>query len=573
MSHQENERAPGLTDVHREVDWFRDHISADLAGAKRLARRFLACNPFYLLSAALLLWGLHLLWQDSVGLTEGDQLLMNFYSLQGYEVLLAATAILLARRAIWYDSFLLVGIEQVFLFIPFVLLSMATWLEGSAGVSGMAWQLVGLGGLLAVVRLAAVRRFCARLNMPRTSLALGLLLLGYNILLPFLFKAAHAGSAAGVRPESGVVDLIVANWLFVMPLVVLLANLLPADGGERPTASAPLCARQWTPFLLLGIWVAVTAYHLWAIGYVYDVAWRAAWLGPGLWAFLWTLYLRRRLFSPMSRAAEGLLLSLPAIALLASYTPELNGVFLLSTLVNVAAYGWLAASGARLPRYLLLISLAAVMAFIPEGVGRTVMAEFSRRSSFGGAALGFLLLLAVLHRHVLLGIGGAVGLGLLLSHALVPLEHGRQLALQAGFAFALLHSLRWPAKWEWLHNLLRLGVGAVWLVHTLAWLHFDLAWTSKLWSSGFALAVLLGFGVRTLLCPAARPRLVLYAGVAVLVLQPFYPILVIVAEGGAGVITIFGAFLLFAAGTALACSRDKWEGEEPAPAAEFSGAE
>src|ERR1700709_2343920 len=71
-------------------------------------KRMLACNPFYLISAALLLFGLYRTSIDKNFLpTEVGQLTFNFTSLQFYELLLVGTAVVLARRRIWYDSTLL----------------------------------------------------------------------------------------------------------------------------------------------------------------------------------------------------------------------------------------------------------------------------------------------------------------------------------------------------------------------------------------------------------------------------------------------------------------------------------
>src|SRR6267154_2077391 len=71
-------------------------------------KRFFACNPFYILSAALLLCGLSRISSDSKLLNkETAHLIFNFSSLQCYELLLVSTAIFLARRCIWYDSMLL----------------------------------------------------------------------------------------------------------------------------------------------------------------------------------------------------------------------------------------------------------------------------------------------------------------------------------------------------------------------------------------------------------------------------------------------------------------------------------
>ena len=78
------------------------------------ARRLLVCNPFFLCSAALLLFGVNRLSVDPNFLgDEQANLLFNYFALQFYELLVITTAILLARRNIWYDSALLVVVERV----------------------------------------------------------------------------------------------------------------------------------------------------------------------------------------------------------------------------------------------------------------------------------------------------------------------------------------------------------------------------------------------------------------------------------------------------------------------------
>src|SRR5581483_6478429 len=93
-------------------------------------KKFLACNPFYLVSAALLLYGFYLVSSDAnFPGREAYQLGFNFGSLQFYEVLLVATAIFLARRRIWYDSVLLTGLENLLVLVPFILISQAALLN------------------------------------------------------------------------------------------------------------------------------------------------------------------------------------------------------------------------------------------------------------------------------------------------------------------------------------------------------------------------------------------------------------------------------------------------------------
>jgi hypothetical protein len=89
-------------------------------------KRFLACNPFYLVSAMLLLYGLYQVSIDPRFFSkEVSQLTINYTSLQLYEILLVVTAVFLARRRIFYDSTLLVTLENMLVLVPFILISEA----------------------------------------------------------------------------------------------------------------------------------------------------------------------------------------------------------------------------------------------------------------------------------------------------------------------------------------------------------------------------------------------------------------------------------------------------------------
>src|SRR6266851_4269939 len=72
-------------------------------------RRLLACNPFYLISAACLLYGSYRFTTGpAFRAAELGPVSTIFGSLQVYEILVVITAIFLASREIWYDSTLLV---------------------------------------------------------------------------------------------------------------------------------------------------------------------------------------------------------------------------------------------------------------------------------------------------------------------------------------------------------------------------------------------------------------------------------------------------------------------------------
>src|SRR5947207_3423939 len=93
-------------------------------------RGLVRCNPFYLISALLLIYGIYRISIDPQFLrTETHQVVFNFTAIEIYEAMLAATALMLIRRKIEYDSMLLFWIENLLVLIPFMLVSHAAFLE------------------------------------------------------------------------------------------------------------------------------------------------------------------------------------------------------------------------------------------------------------------------------------------------------------------------------------------------------------------------------------------------------------------------------------------------------------
>src|SRR3954468_6451182 len=138
------------------------------------ARRLLACNPFYLVSAALLLYGCYQISiEPEVQGQNSLHLFFNFGSIQFYELLLVVTAIFLARRRIWYDSTLLFGLENLLLIVPFILINQGALVGQQLKEKHLTWELCLTAGILAAVRMGGLKRFLGRLNFPRRSVTLG----------------------------------------------------------------------------------------------------------------------------------------------------------------------------------------------------------------------------------------------------------------------------------------------------------------------------------------------------------------------------------------------------------------
>src|SRR2546423_633313 len=155
--------------------------------APQWLRRVLVCNPFYLVSVALLLFGCYRIsLEPALFKHESAHLFFNFTSLQIYELLLVVAASFLAARRIWQDSTLLVIIENLLILVPFILISQAALIN-----SGITWKLCLLGGLLALGRFFAVKYWIKELDFRIPLAGAALLVLAVNASLPAVYRILH----------------------------------------------------------------------------------------------------------------------------------------------------------------------------------------------------------------------------------------------------------------------------------------------------------------------------------------------------------------------------------------------
>src|SRR5688572_14510307 len=241
-------------------------------------RRLLVCTPFFLCSAALLLFGINRLSNDPNFLSsETQNLLFNFSAPQFYEMLGIGTALILARRKIWYDSALLVVLENGLLLLPFMLISQAALIG-----NGLAWALTIAGGLAAIGRFAAIKRWYPEFNLPRRAMMLGVVLLAINVALPRIFRAVIV-----VDYYNWEVPNLIA-WYFALPVLVAGANLLPRParyGGINPE-------RHWLPLFLYTLWIAGTGVHIWSVGHIAERPFQLPLIAPAVWVGAWTFWNR-----------------------------------------------------------------------------------------------------------------------------------------------------------------------------------------------------------------------------------------------------------------------------------------
>lgn len=513
-------------------------------------KKFLVCNPFYLASAALLLFGVYRISMDvNVFTTETRQLVFNFSAIQLYEILLAATATLLVARRIWYDSSLLVVLENMLWIVPFILVSQAAFIE----------QRVAVFLCLVAVTLVAGRMTWlgtrAKEILPaRRAWLCGLPILLVNAVWPILYRHFQE-TKMGVNITSGAAYVFnEVNWFWLLPALAALVVFLPRP--ETNPSTAPM--RRWFPILLFGFWLLGTGVHLYALGYVYDFKLRPEQLAPMLWVLAWAMQTRMTDFvAAPPQALFTATLFLPLLATVpAAFMGESRVFFYLSALNLVAfAIRLLLQPDSRLVLQLGLLSFAAMVASVPIDFAPVVAKPFAQTNLVGLAALAYVIVGTILSRNPKVAMLGS--LAAMIVGGVLRQGHpdGFHWAAQAGFVYFLLHSLRWQdAKHQGAAGV-RMFVAASWVVHAFIWTRDGAMFTQSLVVAG---VILLVWVIRGLILRRWQPLALPIAAGLVALCGPANFVIVKSQSAPAGILYVVGSFALFGIGTAVALTKHRW---------------
>lgn len=514
------------------------------------ARRLLACNPFYLLSAALLLFGLSRVSVDHGFLDrELTRLAFNLTSLQCYELLLVGTVIFLARRHIWYDSTLLVVLENMFLFVPFILISELSLLD-----TPTVWTVCPLCAVIAAGRVGGLKRFFKQLNLPKGLLVLGAILLLVNIGLLATYRIV-GDSKMGGKPDSGP-DFFInqLTWLVILPAALALANFLPR---AKDTGSL-LPQRRWLPALFFLLWISVTGVHLYCLNYVYDFAFHNEMLIPAFWALAWTAYARLPEFLTIeSRGFKRALLYAPLVTPFLATSEYGAKTFFVLTALNLVVYGglcWLERDN-RVARHLAFASAMLVLCGLP-GDWMQFISPTLQRGHFIGIGLAlYALFYIALSRNPAVGIFGSIAvtatvLGLFDGYAGVL-----HWSLQSGVVFLLLHSLLWNDANHEGARVVRNLACALWVLHALLWVHLG----GAMWMPCIFAGTVFASWILATLLQSRRDALIILpaASLVVILAGPGNSLIGTMRSTPTAVLAVGGSFVLFALGTVAALTKNR----------------
>lgn len=525
-------------------------------GFRRIVRYLLAGNPFFILSAVLLLYAMRRLSFDSrLFSTEVSQLVFNFSSFQFYELVLIGTAVILARRRIWYDATLLVFIENMFAFVPLILVSQALLVENS-----IAAILCLTGATLFVFRTGALTRLIRPLNFPPRLLIVAGVLLIANVATPVVTRHLHR-ELTTAKWDDIATNLASLEWFVVAPALVLIALLLP----KRTKDSPAYFSRMEFPLLTLLIWVAGTAVHFYCIDYVYAPRGelRFTLTIPTIWTACWVLWARacdvQWSSEKFAQLYERTLLTASVVALILPALSDDRAILLTLGAINVALLTVLTCRSRNWFNLLLLaVSGAATLSAVRVGSSFShVNDAHVHIGQMLFIAIGaFLLLRSVLSRDPRYGF-----LGGLVVMAATPLFFHRFENIfefaQLGLTFIVLHSLRWDDKLDPHSKSARVLMVVAWLGNCFGWLAFD--GTTSFWGvfiSGLTVFVA-GLIVRYSAGYWAH-RLIPFAALMAMVMPPGFKTSEMLTHAPVGLMVLLASFLLFAAGIMTALMRSRW---------------
>jgi len=514
-------------------------------------RKFFACNPFYLVSAALLLYGCYRVSIDETFVDhETARLLFNFSSVQVYELLILGVTIFLARRCLWYDSMVLVGLENLLVFVPFILLSLAAltgpWLTGSV---------CGASVILAALRFVGLKRYFAELNLPGSLLGVGSILLALNVALPLTYRH-YLNFKIGTHLDAGPDYLMnECMWLLVLPAALALANVLPRARTSRDF----LPQSPWFPLGLFALWITVTGVHLWVLDYVYGYYLRPDLFAPVGWVLAWTVFLH----VPAKPAALKYALMIPAVVVpFLANTPETEQTYLALMALNVAVFGVIRflRGGNRSAGHLAYASAVLFMAGLPGSRIHVAIHGVTTQGCVAAGMAVYLLFWTAWLRNPKLAVAGAILFGIAL--AVVSDGHlNANWALQGGFVFFLLHSLRWNDAEHPGAAAGRNFMAILWAMHSFVWLNCD---STRFWMPFIPGVLVLALYCVLLPCRGIwRLFAVPMSAMAVILSGPCCVAIDRLRSTPAGLLAVIASFLFLGLGTVAALTREDWHHYEP----------
>jgi hypothetical protein len=321
-----------------------------------------------------------------------------------------------------------------------------------------------------------------------------------------------------------------------------------------------LLQRRWLPMGLFALWITVTGLHLWALDYVYGYYLRPDLFAPVGWVLAWTVFLR----VPAKPAALKYVLMFPAVVVpFLADTPGREKTYLALMALNVAAFGVMRflRGGNRFAGHLVYPSALLFVAGLPEN---WIQAAIHGATAAGCAAAGlaaYLIFWTAWLRNPKLAACGAVLFGIVIAVVFHSHLNGLNWALQGGFVFFLLHSLRWNDAEHAGASASRNFIGIAWAIQSFVWMNCE---GTRFWMPFIPGLLVLALYCALLLCQGIWRWLAVPASALAVVLSgPCCLAIDRLRSTPVGLLAVIGSFLFLGLGTVVALTRESWHQHEP----------
>ncbi len=527
------ERHHSLSDLFTNIPW------------RKILSLVIDSNPFFLLSALFMLQGIYMVSVDPQMLgQEQSQLAFNFSALQIYELLLVLTALFLSRRLLLHDTALLFWLENMFVFIPFILISQASMMENRAVWTG---TLCAAATIFTALRFSSLKLYLRPLQLPTTAMALGVVLLLTNLILPLHFRSVIGEDSQAWTQLSPLL------WRWFMPFLFLSLFAFPMGKNLLNRSYA----QRWTPYAAAILWILATSAHLRSVDYLDGIRFRIASLAPMLCAFAWVFNLRLTSFLQNSEYWRARTLILPVLATIPAVQYG-TGLFLTLTAINCAAFAWQAFTQRNeTAREFLIASLTALIAAMPHNLGYQFIPDFSREKIILLAIGAYVFVQACRTRTHRGAIGGAVIVGFGSQYLFSHFDYAEQLAMQNALLFGLAHSLFWTGERTTFGNAVWKALAIALPLHSFRWgsiAGLDAAMMISLASMFIVAVYVLARQFQGHWATKALP-MAAAVNISTIAINHAIEVLRITPTG---YLVVLGAFLFFASGIAYALTRDRW---------------
>ena len=302
--------------------------------------------------------------------------------------------------------------------------------------------------------------------------------------------------------------------------------------------------------------------HLWALDWVYGYYLRPDLFAPVGWVLAWTVFLRVPAKSTNAAALKYTLMFPAVMVPFLAFPPGPEKTYLALMALNVVVFGVMRflRGGNRFAGHLAYASALLLVAGLPENWIQMAIHNATAAGCVAAGLAAYLIFWAAWLRNPMLAVFGAILFGITIAVVFDSHPHMTNWALQGGFVFFLLHSLRWNDAEHAGAATSRNLIGIIWAIQSFVWMNCEGARFWMPFIPGvlvFALywVLLPGRAIWRLFAVPASALAVALSGLCCLAIDRLRSM-------PAGLLAVIASFLFLGLGTVAALTREFWRHHE-----------